>query len=148
MMLEGGWTILSIELRDESGRLRQGSRSRACISRSSSSPDAAMGRFFCLPFQQVAHPQTATCDRIFSMSPGKFYTKQKALTYRQFFARRWSAFIRENFDSPEHAAVCFGVDASTSRKWWDGNHSPSGFAVGLAYERFPQQAASALRGKP
>ena len=79
------------------------------------------------------------------MSPGKLSAKREALTYRAFFAARWSAFIRENFDSPEHAAMVFGVDGSTARKWWDSSHAPSGFAVGLAYERFPSQAAEKLR---
>jgi hypothetical protein len=82
------------------------------------------------------------------MSPGKFSPKRDALTYRQFFAARWSAFIRDNFDSPEHAAVVFGVDGSTARKWWESSHAPSGFAVAMAYDRYPEIAARTLRGAP
>lgn len=78
-------------------------------------------------------------------SPGKFSAKARAYSYRQFFAARWSAFIRDNFDSPEHAAMLFGVDGSTARKWWEGSHAPSGFAVGLAYEQYPAEAAATLR---
>ena len=81
------------------------------------------------------------------MSPGKFSQKRSALNYRQFFAVRWSEFVRSNFDSPEHAAMVFGVDGSTARKWFDGNHAPSGFAVGYAYEHFPKEAAETLRGQ-
>lgn len=79
------------------------------------------------------------------MSPGKF-SKRTALTYRQHFAAAWSQFIRDSFDSPEHAAVVFGVDASTSRKWWEGSHSPSGFAVGYAYQVAPDAASRFLGG--
>lgn len=79
-------------------------------------------------------------------SPGKFSAKREATTYRQFFNARWSEFIRDNFDSPEHAAMVFGVDGSTARKWWGGLHAPSGFAVGYAYEHFPDQASAKLKG--
>lgn len=78
-------------------------------------------------------------------SYGKFSVKRDAMTYRQFFAARWSTFIKDNFDSPEHAAMVFGVDGSTARKWFDGSHAPSGFAVGMAYEQFPAEAADKLR---
>lgn len=80
------------------------------------------------------------------MSPGEFSAKRRALTYREHFAARWALFIRENFDSPEHAAMVFGVDGSTARKWIEGSHAPSGFAVGMAYEAFPAEAARKLNG--
>lgn len=72
--------------------------------------------------------------------------REEALSYRHFFALRWSKFVNENFTSPEHAALVFGVDGSTARKWFDGSHSPLGFAVGIAYERFPNEARRALQG--
>lgn len=78
------------------------------------------------------------------MSPGKFSPKRHAMTYRQHFAARWSDFIRKHFDSPEAAAVAFGVDGSTARKWWSGSHAPSGFAVAMAYEASPHEARAAL----
>jgi hypothetical protein len=68
------------------------------------------------------------------------------MSYRQFFAARWSDLIRSTFDSPEHAATVFGVDGSTARKWFDGSHAPSGFAVGYAFEHYPEPVARALRG--
>ena len=80
-------------------------------------------------------------------SPGKVSAKRQALTYRQHFAYQWSQFIRENFDSPEHAAMVFGVDGSTARKWFEGSHAPSGFAVGYAYAQFPDAAAQRLCAK-
>ena len=79
-------------------------------------------------------------------SPGKFSAKRAALTYRQHFAACWSGFIRDNFESSEHAAVVFGVDASTARKWWEGKHAPAGFAVGYAYAERPEAAAHHLGG--
>ena len=79
------------------------------------------------------------------MSPGKF-SRRRALTYRQHFAASWQRFIRDGFDSPEHVAVIFGVDASTARKWWDGSHAPSGFAVGYAYAMAPDAAQRFLSG--
>ena len=77
------------------------------------------------------------------MSPGK-YSKRCALTYRQHFAGRWSNYIRGHFDSPEAAAVAFGVDGSTARKWFAGSHAPSGFVVALAYEVAPDATRAAL----
>lgn len=65
-------------------------------------------------------------------SSGKYSAKREVLTYRAQFAETWQRFIRENFDSKEHAAAVFGVDASTAAKWWDGLHAPSGFVVGKA----------------
>ncbi|NPD17567.1 hypothetical protein HOY34_20490 [Xinfangfangia sp. D13-10-4-6] len=66
------------------------------------------------------------------------------MTYRQHFAAAWSQLIRNSFDSPEHAAHIFGVDASTARNWWEGSHSPSGFAVGYAYAMDPDAASRFL----
>ncbi|WP_244867896.1 hypothetical protein [Vannielia litorea] len=79
------------------------------------------------------------------MSSGKF-SKQQALSYRQAFKARWQKFIHSHFESPEHVAFTFGVDATTARNWWEGSNAPSGFAVGMAYERFPSEAARELRG--
>ena len=78
-------------------------------------------------------------------SAGKYSAKKSAFAYRQFFAARWANFIRENFDSPEHAAMVFGVDGSTARKWFDGNHAPSGFVVGMAFDFLPDAARAELR---
>lgn len=80
-----------------------------------------------------------------SMSPGKS-SKRQALTYRHQFAAAWSQFVRESFDSPEHAAFVFGVDGSTARKWWEGSHAPSGFAVGYAFSLAPAAASRFLGG--
>lgn len=79
------------------------------------------------------------------MSAGKYSAKSSAMTYRQLFAARWSEMIREHFDSPEHAAMVFGVDGSTSRKWWNGEHAPAGFAVGYAHAILPPHVTESLR---
>jgi hypothetical protein len=67
------------------------------------------------------------------------------MSYRQFFVAKWQAFVLANFDSPEHAAMVFGTDASTARKWFAGLHAPSGFAVGYAFQHFHDEAATYLR---
>jgi hypothetical protein len=79
------------------------------------------------------------------MSSGKFSDKRELLSYRAIFKDRWRAFIRANFQSAEHAAVCFGVDGSTAKKWWEGSHAPSGYVVSIAYEREPEAAHAYLR---
>ena len=112
------------------------------------------------PIHPAHAPQGAVSRRISAASNGKFSGKfsesfpqrsgvmaqDGVLSYRHFFAARWSRFICENFASPEHAAMVFGVDGSTAKKWWEGSHAPSGFAVGYAYEHFPAQARGALQG--
>jgi hypothetical protein len=84
------------------------------------------------------------------MSPGigagKRAGKRAASSYRAHFAVCWMRFIQDNFESPEHAAHVFGVDGSTARKWWQGDHAPAGFAVGYAYALHPDAAARALGG--
>lgn len=95
-------------------------------------------------FEQNHSSQIDTCSRGTRMSPVKFSAKSKALSYRQMFAARWSHFITSNFESPEHAAMVFGVDGSTARKWFEGSHAPSGFAVGYAYVNYPDEAAQVL----
>ena len=88
-----------------------------------------------------------TWDQGAGMSSGKF-SKSDLLSYRNVFKARWQRFVRQHFQSPEHAAYVFGVDASTARNWWEGSNAPSGFAVGMAYEMFPDEAANDLRGEP
>lgn len=80
------------------------------------------------------------------MSLGTFSQKHEALTYRAFFAAKWGEFIRSNFASDDQVVSVFQVEISTARKWREGQHAPSGFAVGYAYQHFPEQAANALRG--
>ena len=57
---------------------------------------------------------------------------EDAHSYRQFFASKWRDFIRENFASPAHVAVCFGVTAVTASNWWDGYNAPQGWVVARA----------------
>ncbi|WP_444668386.1 hypothetical protein [Cereibacter changlensis] len=79
------------------------------------------------------------------MSDVKYSAKKQAVKYRSSFPELWSAFLRKHFESPEHVAVVFWVDGSTARNWWAGSHSPSGFAVGIAYQELPTEAAAMLR---
>lgn len=90
--------------------------------------------------------QGETWDRKSGMSPRKFSSRTRALSYREHFARRWADFLHEEFASPEEAAALFGVDGTTAKKWWAGSHSPSGFVVGLAIVEFQDRAVAMLRG--
>lgn len=66
------------------------------------------------------------------MSSGKFSDRHQVMSYRQYFAKRWQAFITENFESPSHAAHAFKVDPSTAANWFEGLNSPQGWVVGKA----------------
>lgn len=79
------------------------------------------------------------------MSSGRFSGhRRRALQFRATFAHRWAVFVRENFDSPEHAAMAFGVDGKTARNWWEGSHAPNGAAVGWAHAVMPGPARALL----
>jgi hypothetical protein len=80
------------------------------------------------------------------MSPRKFSSRNRVLTYREHFAQRWQGFLHAEFASPEEAAAVFGVDGTTAKKWWAGSHAPSGFVVGFAVVEFPDRAVPMLRG--
>lgn len=54
------------------------------------------------------------------------------LSFKAFFAIKFSAFLRENFSSPEHIAICFGVTARQAQNWLDGTSAPRGYAVAKA----------------
>lgn len=68
------------------------------------------------------------------MSSRKFSERKDVLTYRQHFALVWQRFVRENFDSPAHAAHVFQVDPTTAINWWNGTNAPAGWVVGRAFE--------------
>jgi hypothetical protein len=65
-------------------------------------------------------------------------------TFRAFFAAKWAQFLRENYRNPEHVAVAFGVRFQTSLNWWNGVNAPSGYAVAMAFESAPAEAARHL----
>lgn len=71
--------------------------------------------------------------------------RRAALSFRAEFAGVWAEMLREVFDSPEAAAVAFGVDGTTARKWWEGLHAPSGAVVAMAFVRFPEAAQRLAR---
>ena len=63
---------------------------------------------------------------------------------RAAFPDEWMSFLHDNFESQEHVAWVFGVEGSTARKWWNGEHSPAGWAVRLAFQIMPDAALAAL----
>lgn len=80
------------------------------------------------------------------MSAGRFSRRRELLSYRATFAAEWAKYLRARYDSPEEVAVAFAVEASTARKWMEGSHAPSGFAVALAFILSPDLATSLLGG--
>lgn len=80
------------------------------------------------------------------MSSGKFPDPRRIRNYRRNFADRWSGFLRANYTSTAHVAICFGVDESTARSWWGGITAPSGYAVAIAFKDHPDAAADLLDG--
>ena len=83
------------------------------------------------------------------MSHRKFSAREarrQKMEYRASFAAKWQQFILEEFDCPATAAHEFGCDPSTAEGWFEGRHAPSGPFVGYAYDRWPERAATFLRG--
>lgn len=74
---------------------------------------------------------------------GKFSARDDVISYRAHFALTWQRFIRENFESPTHAAFTFKVDATTADKWWNGLNAPSGWVVAMTVAN-PEYRESAL----
>lgn len=70
--------------------------------------------------------------------------KKDVMSYRQFFAKRWQAFIRENYESPTHVAFVFKVDPKTASLWWEGCNAPQGWVVARAMTD-PTTASQASR---
>ncbi|TPE53059.1 hypothetical protein [Amaricoccus solimangrovi] len=66
------------------------------------------------------------------------------MSYEAFFRRKFADFLRENFRSPEHIAVCFGVTARQAQNWLDETSGPRGHIVAKAMTD-PSMAASAMR---
>lgn len=64
----------------------------------------------------------------------------KVFDYRRAFAVRWAQFLHENYQGPEHVAMCFGVRYQTAVNWMSGANAPGGFAVGLAFRDHPDAA--------
>ncbi len=81
--------------------------------------------------------------RPLATSSGSFLRKREVLNYRQRFACHWQKFIQENFESPAHVAHTFKVDGTTAEKWWDGDHGPQGWVIGMAFEN-PESRDAAI----
>ena len=80
----------------------------------------------------VSRPQVKHRNGQPLMSSRKFSERAQQATYRQFYAKRWQAFIHDNFESASHAAHVFKVDATTAKNWWEGLNAPQGWVVGWA----------------
>lgn len=49
----------------------------------------------------------------------------------------WMGFLRAHFPTSSHVAVFFDVSERTAEYWWYGGTAPSGPAVALAAQTFP-----------
>lgn len=69
------------------------------------------------------------------------------MSFQAFFAKRFAAFLRENFTSAEHIAICFGVTARQAQNWLDETSAPRGHVVARAFTdpRFAESAHRHLR---
>ncbi len=65
-------------------------------------------------------------------------------SYEIIFRSKFAAFLRENFRTPEHIAVCFGVTARQAANWLDETSGPRGHIVAKALTD-PNTAESAAR---
>jgi hypothetical protein len=66
------------------------------------------------------------------------------VSYQILFAKKFAGFLRENFNSPEHIAICFGVTARQAQNWLDEVSAPRGHVVARAFTD-PRLATSASR---
>ncbi len=67
-------------------------------------------------------------------------------SFRAGFAKRWSTFLRNNYNTPEEVAVNYGVRFQTALNWWDAANRPSGDVVALAFTQKPNEIMAALSG--
>lgn len=51
------------------------------------------------------------------------------MSLKELFAIRFAEFLRANFKSAEHVAICFDVSARTAQNWLDGTNTPHGLIV-------------------
>ena len=80
------------------------------------------------------------------MSSGKFPDPREIYAFRRGFMDLWMGYRRANYTSTVHVALCFSVDESTARSWWNGITAPSGFAVAIAFRNDPVNATRFLIG--
>lgn len=69
------------------------------------------------------------------------------MSFQEFFQDRWARFLKENFRSPEHIGVVFGVTAVTATNWLNGTTGPRGHCVAQAFTDYPEEATRHLSGE-
>ncbi|MEO9648797.1 MAG: hypothetical protein ABJ360_22425 [Roseobacter sp.] len=65
--------------------------------------------------------------------------------FREFFAKRWSEFLQENYQNAEQVAVIYGVRYQTALNWWQGVNKPSGDVVAIACMRHGEEFTNHMR---
>lgn len=59
---------------------------------------------------------------------------------RRAFPEQWRGFLHAHFRSVAEVALFFSVEDRTARNWWEGSHSPQGWAVAMAVQAIPSAA--------
>lgn len=91
------------------------------------------------------HPaQVNNSIGIKEMSFGFLSGGEKPRTFDAHLRDAWVTLINKHFDSPEQAAVFFGVSEKTARNWATGSCGPRGGPVAYAMKRIPGAATMLL----
>lgn len=78
------------------------------------------------------------------MSSGFFSKARSPRSFDAHLRDAWVALINKHFESPEHAAVFFGVTEKTARNWASGSCGPRGGPVAYAMKHMPEAAEMLL----
>lgn len=78
------------------------------------------------------------------MSFGVLSGPEQPRTFDAHLRDAWVDLINKHFQSPEHAAVFFGVSEKTARNWAAGICGPRGGPVAYAMKHVPGAAQSLL----
>lgn len=80
------------------------------------------------------------------MSFGILSASERPRNFDQHLRDAWVHLINNHFQSPEHAAVFFGVTEKTARNWAAGECGPRGGPVAYAIKHMPGAAQMLLGG--
>ncbi len=78
------------------------------------------------------------------MSSGFLSAAEKPRTFDSHLRDAWMELINKHFQSPEHAAVFFGVSEKTARNWAAGTCGPRGAPELYAIKHMPGAAKMLL----
>lgn len=80
-------------------------------------------------------PAQTSLANLFEVTPR---SDAQVRAFRAWFPGAFSAWLQENFHSPEVVAAVFGVRYQTALNWWNGSNKPSGDTLMLLAMIYPQ----------